>query len=175
VYVIGTIRRKVRSYREFSCLSSLRVGKGKEEKVHARAARAVPLTIITVGKSNSAGSEQMAGIFVSLPMITSFSSPANCIWHCQSKSQRGINFQCRTCAMKLLITRPMLIGEWLEKLQRYTKVVEFVIRPNPKNSTEPDVAVQAEGERILKSLNAQVGPLRLPRRIHFGSVKFQVV
>lgn len=50
----------------------------------------------------------------------------------------------------------VLAGEWLEKLQRYAEASEVVIRPNPKNAADPKVAVQAEGERILKMLRPQV-------------------
>ena len=52
--------------------------------------------------------------------------------------------------------RSCLAGEWLEKLQRYTRASELVIRPNPKKASEPEVAVQAEGGRILKALSPQV-------------------
>lgn len=47
-------------------------------------------------------------------------------------------------------------GEWLDKLQRYTRASELVVRPNPKKASEPVVAMQAEGERILKALGPQV-------------------
>jgi hypothetical protein len=47
-------------------------------------------------------------------------------------------------------------GEWLEKLQRYTQAEEVVVRPNPKKAAAPAIAVQAEGERVLKALRPQV-------------------
>ena len=47
-------------------------------------------------------------------------------------------------------------GEWLDKLQRYTQASELVIRPNPKKASEPEVAMQAEGERVLRALSPQV-------------------
>ena len=50
----------------------------------------------------------------------------------------------------------VLAGEWLEKLQRYAETSELVIRPNPKNASDPKVAVQAEGDRVLKMLRPQV-------------------
>ena len=50
----------------------------------------------------------------------------------------------------------MLTGEWLAKLQRYTQADELVVRPNPKKAMAPSVAVQAEGERVLKALRPQV-------------------
>lgn len=46
--------------------------------------------------------------------------------------------------------------EWLGKLKRYTQASELVIRPNPKKASEPAVAMQAEGERILKAISSQV-------------------
>ncbi|BDA49760.1 Ribosomal RNA large subunit methyltransferase H [Coccomyxa sp. Obi] len=49
----------------------------------------------------------------------------------------------------------LMAGEWLEKLQRYAEASEVVIRPNPKNAADPKVAVQAEGERVLKMLRPQ--------------------
>lgn len=49
----------------------------------------------------------------------------------------------------------LMAGEWLEKLQRYAEASEVVIRPNPKNAADPKVAVQAEGERVLKILRPQ--------------------
>lgn len=52
--------------------------------------------------------------------------------------------------------RPELAGEWMQKLQRYTEASEMVIRPNPKKSSEPTVAMQAEGEKVLKALRPQV-------------------
>ena len=58
---------------------------------------------------------------------------------------------------------PMLVsivmppaGEWLDKLKRYTQASELVIKPNPRKSADPEVARQAEGERILKALSMQV-------------------
>ena len=45
----------------------------------------------------------------------------------------------------------------MQKLQRYTQASELVIRPNPKKAVAPEVAVQAEGERVLKALKPQVG------------------
>ena len=47
-------------------------------------------------------------------------------------------------------------GEWLAKLQRYSQAEEIVVRTNPKKATAANVAVQAEGERVLKALKAQV-------------------
>ena len=47
-------------------------------------------------------------------------------------------------------------GEWLDKLKRYTQASELVIKPNPRKSAEPEVARQAEGERILKAISLQV-------------------
>ncbi|CAL5220528.1 g2560 [Coccomyxa viridis] len=48
-----------------------------------------------------------------------------------------------------------MAGEWLDKLQRYTQASELVVRPNPKKSSEPEMAMQAEGERILRALSPQ--------------------
>ena len=47
-------------------------------------------------------------------------------------------------------------GEWLDKLKRYTQASELVIKPNPRKSADPEVAKQAEGERILKAISLQV-------------------
>ncbi|EIE18714.1 DUF163-domain-containing protein, partial [Coccomyxa subellipsoidea C-169] len=49
----------------------------------------------------------------------------------------------------------LLAGEWMQKLQRYTEASEMVIRPNPKKSSEPTVAMQAEGEKVLKAIRPQ--------------------
>ena len=62
-------------------------------------------------------------------------------------------------------------GEWLDKLQRYTQASELVVKPNPKKASEPEVAVQAEGERLLRAISPQVlnpeltgSPLRIAPR-----------
>ena len=43
-------------------------------------------------------------------------------------------------------------AEWAEKLRRYAPVVETLVRPNPSNSRDPEVAKAAEGERVLKAV-----------------------
>ena len=47
-------------------------------------------------------------------------------------------------------------GEWLEKLPGYTQASQLTVKPNPKKASEPEVAVQAEGERVLRSISPQV-------------------
>jgi hypothetical protein len=44
----------------------------------------------------------------------------------------------------------------LKKLERYTEASELIIRPNPKKSVDPRVAMQAEGDKVLKLLRPQV-------------------
>ena len=43
-------------------------------------------------------------------------------------------------------------AEWAEKLRRYAPVVETLVRPNPSNSRDPEVARAAEGERVLRAV-----------------------
>ncbi len=68
--------------------------------------------------------------------------------------------------------RPELAGEWMQKLQRYTEASEMVIRPNPKKSSEPTVAMQAEGEKVLKALRPQVSFLLFCPASHLISTFF---
>ncbi|KAK9904815.1 hypothetical protein WJX75_002999 [Coccomyxa subellipsoidea] len=49
----------------------------------------------------------------------------------------------------------LLAGELLKKLERYTEASELIIRPNPKKSVDPRVAMQAEGDKVLKLLRPQ--------------------
>ncbi|PRW58579.1 RNA methyltransferase At5g10620 [Chlorella sorokiniana] len=46
----------------------------------------------------------------------------------------------------------LMAKEWADKLRRYTSLTELQIKPNPKNAKETAVAVQHEGERVLKAI-----------------------
>ncbi|KAL4430881.1 hypothetical protein ABPG75_006137 [Micractinium tetrahymenae] len=46
----------------------------------------------------------------------------------------------------------MMASEWVDKLKRYTNLTEVQIKPNPKNAKDTAVAVQHEGERVLRAL-----------------------
>lgn len=47
-------------------------------------------------------------------------------------------------------------GEWGDKIKRYTQFEHLQVKPNPKKAGSPQVAVQAEGEKVLKAIAAQV-------------------
>lgn len=42
-----------------------------------------------------------------------------------------------------------MVGEWLDKLRRYTTVKEVNVKPNPKQSPNPLIQMAAEGEKVL--------------------------
>lgn len=46
----------------------------------------------------------------------------------------------------------LMAEEWADKLKRYASLTQTQIKPNPKNAKETAVAVQHEGERVLKAL-----------------------
>ena len=52
--------------------------------------------------------------------------------------------------------RHIATGEWGDKIKRYTQFEHLQIKPNPKKAGSPQVAVQAEGEKVLKAISAQV-------------------
>ncbi|EFJ49589.1 hypothetical protein VOLCADRAFT_59226 [Volvox carteri f. nagariensis] len=43
--------------------------------------------------------------------------------------------------------------ELLEKLERYAPVSSITVKPNPRNSLDPAVQRETEGERVLKALD----------------------
>lgn len=49
-----------------------------------------------------------------------------------------------------------MAGEWEEKIQRYVSLTTSQIKPNPSKSGKAEVALQAEGQKVLKLLNSQV-------------------
>ena len=54
--------------------------------------------------------------------------------------------------------RPTLSQVWLpHSSHRYTALTELQIKPNPKNAKETAVAVQHEGERVLKASSCELG------------------
>ncbi|KAK9806742.1 hypothetical protein WJX72_001104 [[Myrmecia] bisecta] len=48
-----------------------------------------------------------------------------------------------------------LAGEWAAKVRRYTPLTQLQLKPNPKKASSPEVAVIAEGERVLKATAGQ--------------------
>lgn len=47
-------------------------------------------------------------------------------------------------------------GEWTDKVKRYTQLEHLQVKPNPKKAASPKVAVQSEGEKVLKLILPQV-------------------
>ena len=45
---------------------------------------------------------------------------------------------------------------WAGKIRRYTKYEGLNIKPNPTRAAQPEVAIKAEGDRVLKQLSPQV-------------------
>ncbi|GIL79936.1 hypothetical protein Vretifemale_9180 [Volvox reticuliferus] len=45
--------------------------------------------------------------------------------------------------------------ELLEKLERYAPVSSIIVKPNPRNSIDPAVQRETEGEKVLKALDAR--------------------
>lgn len=41
-----------------------------------------------------------------------------------------------------------MAAEWLEKLRRYASVTEVQIKPNPKNTKDPKLQMEHEGEKV---------------------------
>ncbi|KAA6425975.1 MAG: eyespot assembly ABC1 kinase family [Trebouxia sp. A1-2] len=48
-------------------------------------------------------------------------------------------------------------SEWTDKIKRYTQLEHLQIKPNPKKAASPLVAVQSEGEKVLKLITPQAG------------------
>ncbi len=46
--------------------------------------------------------------------------------------------------------------EWAQKARRYVQLSELQIRPNPSRTSDTSVAVQTEGQKVLKTLTPQV-------------------
>ncbi|KAG2501580.1 hypothetical protein HYH03_000085 [Edaphochlamys debaryana] len=49
----------------------------------------------------------------------------------------------------------LMAKELLEKVERYAPVTTLAIKPNPRNSTDPAVQRETEGERVLKALDGR--------------------
>ena len=49
--------------------------------------------------------------------------------------------------------------EWAEKIRRYAPLTDNRVRPNPKNAASADIAVQVEGQRVLRLLSMQARQL----------------
>ncbi|GMH45115.1 hypothetical protein BSKO_13072 [Bryopsis sp. KO-2023] len=47
----------------------------------------------------------------------------------------------------------LMADEWLEKVQRYTKLSEVKIKSNPKNTSQPTIQMQEEGKKVLQMLS----------------------
>ncbi len=98
-------------------------------KSYARAVKPVKIKLITVAKGNSQGTEVVARKF-------------HWCSHVSSKHPFIV------CAINA--------GEWTDKVKRYTQLEHLQVKPNPKKAASPQVAVQAEGEKVLKHLMPQV-------------------
>ncbi|EEH53405.1 uncharacterized protein MICPUCDRAFT_29179 [Micromonas pusilla CCMP1545] len=46
-------------------------------------------------------------------------------------------------------------GEWADKIRRYAPFDEIVVRPNPKNAKDPRAQLEAEGERVMRHVDAR--------------------
>ena len=46
--------------------------------------------------------------------------------------------------------------EWAQKARRYVQLSELQIRPNPSRTSDTSVAVQTEGQKVLKTLTPHV-------------------
>ena len=56
----------------------------------------------------------------------------------------------------ILTCIPVRAGEWENKVQRYVRLETIQIRPNPLKAGSQTVAVEAEGQKVLKQLKTQV-------------------
>ncbi len=114
-------------------------------KSFARAVRPVKIKLITVAKGNSKGAEAVA---------------RNDLNNCLDCSSYMHVEACARC-----------VGEWTDKVKRYTQLEHLQVKPNPKKAASPIVAVQSEGEKVLKLITPQV-----QQHMHIcsaGSCKFQ--
>ena len=50
----------------------------------------------------------------------------------------------------------VMAEEWAQKARRYVQLSELQIRPNPSRTSDTRVAVQTEGQKVLKALTPQV-------------------
>lgn len=78
--------------------------KDSQQAHHVNAVRALPMRLVSVGKSRSPGTQ-------------------------------------------------LLTGHYTAKIRRYCAFEDMQVRSNPKNSSNPDIQVAAEGERVLRSIS----------------------
>lgn len=94
-----------------------------------RSVRPIPITVVTVAKGSSKGAELMAGE-----------------WADKLKRWAG------GCGLQATAIRSHCSDHTSLLWRRYTALTQLQIKPNPKNAKETAVAVQHEGERVLKGL-----------------------
>ncbi|KAK9798547.1 hypothetical protein WJX73_001740 [Symbiochloris irregularis] len=58
----------------------------------------------------------------------------------------------------------LMAGEWEEKIQRYVSLTTSQIKPNPNKSGKPEVAMDAEGQKVLKLIKAHDRVVALDER-----------
>lgn len=49
----------------------------------------------------------------------------------------------------------LVSGDWADKVRRYTQVEHTQVKPNPKKVSSPQIAMQNEGEKVLKLIAPQ--------------------
>ena len=124
----------------------------------ARAARALPVAVICVSKGSSAAAEAVASTLTFERRVPQ--SLLGPMFDCML-SQHGCPVHDATCLPLRHMSANANADEWAGKLQRYVQVDQLNIKPNPRNAAVPDVAVAAEGEKVLKALKPQVYVLSL--------------
>lgn len=111
-------------------------GRQKDTKRLARAYKAVPLCVLTVSKGGTAA-EALAGVVAADTYV--------------KHDQR-----CRAAEpTSPKCSRVSSAEEYAEKIRRYTAFTATQLRTNPKKSADPEVAIQAEGAKILQALQPQ--------------------
>lgn len=135
-------------------------GRQKDTKQLARAFRSVPVNVVTVSKNSSRAAENLAG---ETPMLVCRISSIE-ISIPLSQQEDMINSQ--RCAA----------DEYAEKIRRYAPFTASQLRTNPKKAASPDVAIEAEGAKVLQSLQPQVRPRKMMQKAALHcSTRFPVV
>ncbi|KAL3154521.1 hypothetical protein ABBQ32_013981 [Trebouxia sp. C0010 RCD-2024] len=88
--------------------------------------------------------------------------PRSRAFSCVAADSKGLARAVRAVKVKVITVSKgnsqgteIVAGEWGDKIKRYTQFEHLQVKPNPKKAGSPQVAVQAEGEKVLKAIAAQ--------------------
>ena len=125
----------------------------KDVKVLARAFRPVPVTVLTVSKGASRAADDLAG---SSGGWRRLSTTHHCLLQ-EAAFMMQPRRQSIGCMRRHVVFR--VLEEYAAKIRRYTAFSATELRTNPKKAGATHVAIDAEGRKMLQSLQPQVALL----------------